>query len=488
MLEDLQVVDATVLHLARHLMLPLEGHVSFKDSLDSKLDGYLKKVYTSSADLQNSIIEKQRKELKLLIAELKDRDKELNDTVSLHQRQLLAWENDRQKILTLQQKSDRLESELQRRNNIIKSLTKRIHLLEGQQQDRKTTLESTQQQLQELSLIATEANSYCQDLEDKNQHLNESTLELSAQVGRLQAREQELSTLLKLKDEDLIKATNHITKLTIRFKDLEAELHNVKLRETSVMRQAQDLPPRLKGLKLEVDKLKDDLRQKIVETNEQREDIIRLKQESTYLQAEMVFAAEREKRKDQLLLLAKSKQTRADTELQNLRQVYLKQHHDLQFLHLTLENAHDKAKAEMDMSGLLNLDSLASSESEDIHGSNQFLSGLTAPLMQSSLKDTGALSWQQDTCSPATKLQRLLVESRQLVAELEHSSLISNSYCGTSTMNRQECSCKGNSAERISTGNKQANAWNRTGPDTGHICNDQFVQGAKNEITVPSDI
>lgn len=48
----------------------------------------------------------------MLIAELKDRDKELNDIVSLQQRQLLAWQNDRQKILTLEQKCARLESRL----------------------------------------------------------------------------------------------------------------------------------------------------------------------------------------------------------------------------------------------------------------------------------------------------------------------------------------------------------------------------------------
>lgn len=104
-----------------------------------------------STDLENSIIQKQRKELQLLIAELKNRDKELNDIVSLQQRQLLAWQNDRQKILTLEQKCARLESDLQKRNNIIKSLTKRINVLDGQHRDRRTNLENTQEQLQEIS-------------------------------------------------------------------------------------------------------------------------------------------------------------------------------------------------------------------------------------------------------------------------------------------------------------------------------------------------
>lgn len=63
-----------------------------------------------SQNLESSTIQKQRRELQLLIAELKDRDKELNDMVVVHQRQLLAWEDDRQKILTLAERCSLLES------------------------------------------------------------------------------------------------------------------------------------------------------------------------------------------------------------------------------------------------------------------------------------------------------------------------------------------------------------------------------------------
>ncbi|CAJ0958616.1 unnamed protein product [Ranitomeya imitator] len=94
--------------------------------------------------------------------------------------------------------------ELQRRSEIIRSITKRIKLLEAHQQDRKTKLENTQQQLQEVCLKASETNNHCQDLEEKNQSLNYSVLALSAQVGRLKAGEQELSTLLKLKPFPLL--------------------------------------------------------------------------------------------------------------------------------------------------------------------------------------------------------------------------------------------------------------------------------------------
>ncbi|KAM3937080.1 coiled-coil domain-containing protein 62 isoform 1-T2 [Leptodactylus fuscus] len=393
-----------------------------------------------STDLENTTIQKQRKELQLLIAELKDRDKELNDMVLVHQRQLLAWENDRQHVLRLEQKCARLENELQRRNEIIRSVTKRIKLLEAQQQDRNATLENTQQQLQEVCLRASEASNHCQDLEEKNQSLNDSVLELSTHVGRLKAREQELSTLLKLKDKDILEATNHITEFTSRFKDLELALRETRLRETSAMKEMQGLKPRLKGLKTELDKLKDDLSQKTVENNEQREEIIRLKQESAYSQAELVFAAEREKRKDQLLQLAKSKQDRTDRELQNLREIYMKQQHDLQFLHLTLESSSEKAHKQVDVScGPTDFD-LDSARTHGLVANHQSsplrMEDLNIPLMQSTLKDSEHLRCQ--SYSPTSKLQHLLAKSRQMVADLEFGLLLSDPHGNCSKMHSTE--------------------------------------------------
>ena len=61
------------------------------------------------SELETTTIQKQRKELHLLIGELQDRDRELNEMVASHQKQLLAWEQDRQKLLTLEQRYSRLE-------------------------------------------------------------------------------------------------------------------------------------------------------------------------------------------------------------------------------------------------------------------------------------------------------------------------------------------------------------------------------------------
>ncbi|KFZ55433.1 Coiled-coil domain-containing protein 62, partial [Antrostomus carolinensis] len=287
-----------------------------------------------------STLQKQRQELQLLIAELKDRDRELNDMVAVHQRQLLAWEDDRQKILTLAERCSLLNNELNKRNEIIKSLTKRLKLLESQQNGSKTTFENTQQ-FKELSQKVTDATVHCQALEEKNQSLHCSVLELSAKTGQLQAREQELLTMLKLKDKVILETTDHITEFTSKFKRLGSALRAAKMEEFSLNKEKQDLKLRLKELILEINKLKDDLCEKMKENNKQQEEITHLKQENGFLRNELALIVEKAQRKDQLLQFAKSKQVRTDTELSSLRQIYIKQQRDLQFLHVNLESSQE---------------------------------------------------------------------------------------------------------------------------------------------------
>ncbi|XP_051887981.1 coiled-coil domain-containing protein 62 isoform X1 [Pristis pectinata] len=298
----------------------------------------------TNVDLENTTIQKQRNELQLLVAELKDRDKELNEMVAAHQKQLLAWEEDRLRILSLEERCAKVEHELRNRNEIIRTLSTQQKILESQQADCLKTLNCTQQRLKEMSEKAAESASNCEELEDRNKSLNSSVMELSAQVGQLQAREQELATMLELKDKDMVEATNHIMDLTARFKTLEGALREARLNETNSRKEVHDCKQHSKKLRHEICKLKDELDEKTVENNEQREEIIRLKQERQYLGSELTLAVEREKRKDQILELARSKQERADTELHGLRQVNEKQQHDLQLLHLNLESSQELIK------------------------------------------------------------------------------------------------------------------------------------------------
>uniref|UniRef100_A0A8D0H417 Coiled-coil domain containing 62 n=1 Tax=Sphenodon punctatus TaxID=8508 RepID=A0A8D0H417_SPHPU len=359
--------------------------------------------------------------------------------VAVHQRQLLAWEDDRQKVLTLAERCSKLENELHKRNEMIRTVTKRLKLLESQQNDRRATLENTQQKLQELSQKASDTTLQCQALEEKNHSLTCSVLELSAKAGQLQAREQELLTMLKLKDKDILEATNHITEFTSKFKKLESALRAARMGESSINKEKQDFKLRLKELTLEMKKLKDDLSEKTKENNEQREEIIRLKQESSYLRNELMLSVERANRKDQLLQSAKSKQVRTDTELCSMRQIYVKQQHELQFLHLNLENsrelkqqeekaAHGASGDHVDLNSFY-LDSpcLTSTQKAIEHQRCEklFDADLTSEDHNLTvIQPTTSPAMNHDSCSPTSKLQRLLAESRQMVANLELSALL----------------------------------------------------------------
>ncbi|XP_029333608.1 coiled-coil domain-containing protein 62 isoform X6 [Mus caroli] len=249
------------------------------------------------SEVETSTIEKQRKELQLLIGELKDRDKELNDMVAVHQRQLLSWEEDRQKVLTLEERCSKLEGELHKRTDIIKSLMKKVKTLESNQAECQTALQKTQQQLQEMAQKATHSTLLSEDLEARNENLSSTLVDLSAQVGQLQAREQALTTMIKLKDKDIIEAVNHISDCSGKFKLLEHALRDAKMAETCVVREKQDYKQKLKALRIEVNKLKEDLNEKTTENNEQREEIIRLKQEKSCLHDELIFTDLLEKQK-----------------------------------------------------------------------------------------------------------------------------------------------------------------------------------------------
>ncbi|KFO23530.1 Coiled-coil domain-containing protein 62 [Fukomys damarensis] len=438
------------------------------------------------SEVENSTIEKQRKELQLLIGELKDRDKELNDMVAVHQRQLLSWEEDRQKVLTLEERCSKLEGELHKRTEIIRSLMKKVKVLESNQIECQTALQKTQLQLQEMAQKATHSSLLSEDLEARNENLSSTLVELSAQVGQLQAREQALTTMIKLKDKDIIEAVNHIADCSGKFKLLEHALRDAKMVENSIVKEKQDYKQKLKALKIEVNKLKEDLNEKTTENNEQREEIIRLKQEKSCLHDELIFTVEREKRKDELLDIAKSKQERTNSELHNLRQIYVKQQSDLQFLNFNVENSqqfiqicdskmeesktlesssamclsdlendHRKVDAQREKSSVTDhrfearlaqhnrseksscnackekklqtefwegalssdTDTLETSEEEEEDG----VSSHCAP---TSGFNIGFVFLSKDDFSPTSKLQRLLAESRQMVTDLELSTLL----------------------------------------------------------------
>ncbi|GAA6223597.1 coiled-coil domain-containing protein 62 [Lates japonicus] len=292
-------------------------------------------------DLSSSTIRRQRRELQQMMAELKERDRELNAMASSHHKQLHAWEQNRQRVLASEQRCARLDDELQKRNEVIRVLTKRVWTVETREKEVQEKLSVAQQQLSELEQKEQHISQRCQDSEEKNQSLSSTLTALSIQVGSLQVREEELSSMLKLKDKDTTEASARIQDLTRRLRDLETLLTESCSRETKLQRDLEESKRRYREAKREIAHLKDELQQQVTQSSTQREEIIRLKQELQLLHRDLALAGEGDSWRDELLELARSKQERTMSELRCLRQVCENQRNDLQLLQLNLESARE---------------------------------------------------------------------------------------------------------------------------------------------------
>ncbi|XP_040053356.2 coiled-coil domain-containing protein 62 isoform X2 [Gasterosteus aculeatus] len=290
-------------------------------------------------DPSGSAVQRLRRELQLLMAELKDRDRELNAMAASHHRQLHAWERDRQKVLSLEQRCARLDEELQKRNEVIRVLTKRVWGVESRKEEVQKELSATQQKLCELEHKQQNISQQCQDFEEKNQSLSSTLMALSTKVGSLQVREEELSSMLKLKDKDVTEASGHVDDLTARLRDLETTVTESRSRESELLRDSEENKRRCRESRREVTHLKEELQQQVTQSSSQREEIIRLKQELQLLHRDLACSGEGDGWRDELLELARSKQERAASELRCLRQVCENQRSDLQLLQTNLENA-----------------------------------------------------------------------------------------------------------------------------------------------------
>ncbi|XP_048833371.1 coiled-coil domain-containing protein 62 isoform X3 [Brienomyrus brachyistius] len=394
----------------------------------------------------DSLVQKQRRELQLLVAELKDRDRELNDMVAAHQKQLQAWEADRQRVLTLELKCSSLEGQLRKCNVVIQALTKRVRIAEARQQDGQRALEGSRHELCQLGQQQQHLASQCEELQERNQTLNSTVLKLSSQVGQLQAREEELKAMLKLKDTDMTGATSRILELTGGFRMLEAALEECRSREAKALMEAEKQRCCHREAKNECLRLREELREKISEGDTQGEELSRLRRDGELLRSQLGLLGEEERRKEELLELARSKKERTETQLRCLRQICENQQNDLQLLQLNLDSAQEalrhqehvgppESQADLSFLDLKCLDLSKSvplkTEEQGTMGRLCHVNGPAQPGRDSradfdthqrtkpSPPDGERKLCHKEHSSPTGRLQQLLAQSQEMVASLE---------------------------------------------------------------------
>ncbi|XP_036070357.1 coiled-coil domain-containing protein 62 [Oryzias melastigma] len=255
-------------------------------------------------DVSSSTIQRQRREIQLLMEELKDREVELNSMATSHHKQHQAWEQDRQRVLVLEQRCARLHEELQKRNELIRALTARMLAVESREEEAQEELRAARLQLCGLEQEQRELRQRCRDFEEKNQTLSSTATALSTQLGSLQAREEELSSMLKLKENDATEASARVRSLSGRLRDVELLLTESQSQESKLLRDVEDHRRRSKDAKQEASQLRDQLQQQAVQSSTQREETIRLKQELQLLHRDLLLTGEGDSWKDELLICA----------------------------------------------------------------------------------------------------------------------------------------------------------------------------------------
>ncbi|XP_074642166.1 coiled-coil domain-containing protein 62-like isoform X2 [Tubulanus polymorphus] len=419
----------------------------------------------SPSALSDDIIKKQRKELQLLITELKDRDHELNDMLAAHKKQLLGWEEDRQRVLTLEQKLSRAQVDFQNKREECKRVRNKLKVLMNEGQSNASALENTQEQLVKLSEQSSQKDLYLQDLEEKNGNLNSIVNDLNSKLGQLEAREHELLTMVKLKDKDLLSASDHISDLSSKLKKFDFQNRESLRNEANARKAANEWKSKYIDLKKDFDALKGELSKKQNEYDTLSVDVEKMKLELADLNTQCEHSNEREKRKEELIELGKSKQERTESELSNLRMIYERQQKDITLLHLNLESSKELLARQRDTFTATINDSLledtgrplseytirtSSPDPNPISGSRSAITFNDRNSFISSINqdDTHEISFQtlepehndfilpsatEERFSPTSKLHRLLMESRQMVDNLEKAAL-------TPSINKQNTS------------------------------------------------
>ncbi|XP_039268374.1 uncharacterized protein LOC120343301 isoform X2 [Styela clava] len=383
----------------------------------------------SMTDLESTTVEKQRKELQLLIGELKDRDRELNEMVAAHQQQLSAWERDRQRALLLERKNDKYEGELKKRQEQVRLLIQRLKVSESKHKSKDSALESTQSRIKLLERSMSSTSYEVDNLKEQNVTLNTSLTDMSTKVNTMETREQELMTLLRLKEKELLDISGHVSTLSSKLRCLDAELQDSKRCENRSRTEVLDERTRYKQTRNELDSMKAEMIEKTNEIMSYRKEVAHLRDEIHRLQKEIYLKDDELRRKDDLIELQKSKQDRADKELAALRMVYENQQKELTALHISLSDSHEMLEKQEERLNQISQNGLDLSDFEDCcsDATNDLLEearrSATSNVIIPEIDDTEPKQRTYSHSSPTSKLQKLLAESREMVHNLERTAL-----------------------------------------------------------------
>ncbi|KAK3589807.1 hypothetical protein CHS0354_015813 [Potamilus streckersoni] len=220
----------------------------------------------------------------------------------------------------------------------MKQLAEQVKQLKTSQISHTQALESTQEKVMSLSKANSLQSQKIQELEEENQGLNASLKDACTTVGRLQAREEELSTLQKLKEKDIVSATNQMRELSERLTQLDRLCRESQSREKEAIKHAEHWKQKFIDEQKRVHQLTSDLEQSAYQSKLQMEEIVAVRHRITVIEKE---CSERVKCKDDLVTSLKAKQERTDAQIKTLRELYERQQKEITVLQQSLNTSEE---------------------------------------------------------------------------------------------------------------------------------------------------
>lgn len=294
------------------------------------------KQNTSLSELENTTLQKQRQEIQLLMTELRDRDRELSDMMTSHQQQLVAWQQDRDRLASLERKCTQYEEELRMKASQLRNAITNLKSMKSTEIEHKKNLEKFQSTVDRLNLEKNQYTEELSQLQGLNESLQGNIKDLSNKVGRLEAREEELTTSLRLKEKDISSATGHMKELSERLQQLDLRCKEAQDREREALKGKQEWKQKYENSRDEFNALS-------AEMDHRRKEVVRLAEENKSARQQLALiqkeASMMERCKDELIDSMRVKQERTDTQLRNLRELYDRQVREIASLQMQLDNS-----------------------------------------------------------------------------------------------------------------------------------------------------
>ncbi|CAL1544484.1 unnamed protein product [Lymnaea stagnalis] len=292
--------------------------------------------------LEQDIISKQRHEIQILMEELGTRDQELNDLVSSHQKQVQAWELEREKYISLHSRLRNYEDELIRSDRQLKEALAEMTRVSEQRDADAMEFKRTQDEMEKLADRIKENSLYIKDMEFQNKALNSSIKDLMSTRKHLEKRELDLLKLIEEKECSLSEKRIEGSKLRDHIQFLERRCEELEEKNVNLTTESSAWKRKYCQAKDEADKLLTANGQKEDNIQKMTQQLHESLQQAIALQKALFTSCEREKCKEEVMYSLRKQHKRTMQELQNIRELYDRQNRDMTLYHLSVKEKETK--------------------------------------------------------------------------------------------------------------------------------------------------